>query len=357
MLTACRFPQQPRPALSASPRAVLLARVRAPVIALWIVGAMLVAPLVYAEAPKSAAQVLFQEGRDALARGDYPTACDKFQQSDELDPAPGTRLNLGECELQRGRVATAYFLFLAVERQLSESDVRIPVARSKRESAETRLPKLVIQLPNNAPADTRIIIRGRLYLTPELAEPIILDPGLTEVTVGAPGIDPRTMAVQVEEGKLTTLSVPPETFGASPPMRQTQPAKEQRVPSSNRTSPSWHLERTARASSKKTGVAFLGFGITGTVLGGVAGILTLEAKHTNRAHCNSVSQTCDSEGRDAASRGLLFGTLTTAGFAASAVGISIGTYLLVRKEPKKTSARVQLRSLGSGAGVFVTQAF
>jgi len=50
-------------------------------------------------------------------------------------------------------------------------------------------------------------------------------------------------------------------------------------------------------------------------------------------------------------------TLTTAGFAASAVGISIGTYLLVREEPKTTSARVQLRSLGSGAGVFVIQAF
>ena len=93
------------------------------------------------------------------------------------------------------------------------------------------------------------------------------------------------------------------------------------------------------------------------MLAGVAGILTLEEKHTNRAHCNSVSQTGDSEGRDAASRGLLFGTLTTAGFAVGALGISIGTYLLVREEPKMTSARVQLRSLGSGAGIFVIQAF
>lgn len=327
------------------------------VIASSIIGSMLASTVLHAHEAKAAAEALFQEGREALAKGDTTTACEKFQHSDELEPAPGTRLNLGECELQRGRVATAYFLFLAVERQLSESDVRAPIARTKREAAEKRLPKLLIKLPQNAPPDARVTIRGRLYLSPELAEPLILDPGLVEVTVGAPQLNPSTLRVQVEQAKVTNVVVPPQVFGAAPSAPQAPPTLARNVPQTSTAVRQHQAERTVRASSKKTGVIFLGVGVAGGVLGGVAGILTLDAKGKNNAHCNSAAQTCDSEGRDAASRGLLFGTLTTAGLAIGAVGTSLGTYLLARDEPRKPAAKLQLTSFGSGAEVSLVQPF
>jgi hypothetical protein len=328
-----------------------------------LVTASMIGPLGFAsvagaQAPEAAAETLFREGREALAKGDYAGACDKFERSNQLDPAPGTRLNLGECEMQRGRIATAYFLFLSVENQLSESDVRAPIARSKREAAEKRVPKLLIKLPPDAPRDTRVIIRGRLYLAPDLAEPLILDPGLVELTIGAPNLNPSLLQVQLGEAKVTTFEVPPHIFGTAPASPQPRPrAADNGSARKTTTEPRPRLAHTVRTSSRKTGGAFLGVGIAGGVLGAVSGILTLEAKSTNRAHCDTVTQACDSEGRAAASRGQVSGILTTTGIAIGVVGISLGTYLLLREQPKPTSARIQLRSFGSGAEFSVVQPF
>ncbi|MFO0567610.1 MAG: hypothetical protein U0263_18270 [Polyangiaceae bacterium] len=52
----------------------------------------------------TAAEALFNAGRDAVKAGDYPTACAKFRESNRLDPAPGTVLNLADCEEHLGHV-------------------------------------------------------------------------------------------------------------------------------------------------------------------------------------------------------------------------------------------------------------
>jgi hypothetical protein len=60
-----------------------------------------------ASADSAAAEALFREGRDAAKHGDLETACADFAESQRLDPAPGTLLNLAECEEKLGRVASA----------------------------------------------------------------------------------------------------------------------------------------------------------------------------------------------------------------------------------------------------------
>src|SRR5262245_1711819 len=56
----------------------------------------------------AAAEALFREARAAMQSGDFDAACAKFEESERLDKAPGTVLNLAECEEKRGRVATAW---------------------------------------------------------------------------------------------------------------------------------------------------------------------------------------------------------------------------------------------------------
>ena len=51
----------------------------------------LVAPAAQAQ-NTAAAQALFQQGRDLMAKGDYDAACKKLEDSQKLDPAPGTQL-------------------------------------------------------------------------------------------------------------------------------------------------------------------------------------------------------------------------------------------------------------------------
>jgi hypothetical protein len=43
------------------------------------------------------AQALFVEGRRLVAQGQYAAGCEKLDQSEKLDPAPGTLINLADC--------------------------------------------------------------------------------------------------------------------------------------------------------------------------------------------------------------------------------------------------------------------
>src|SRR5271166_2452009 len=53
------------------------------------------------------ADELFKAGRAAVAAGDNKAACDRFGQSEKLEPAPGTQLNLGACEAAQGHILAA----------------------------------------------------------------------------------------------------------------------------------------------------------------------------------------------------------------------------------------------------------
>jgi hypothetical protein len=52
-----------------------------------------------------AAEALFRAGRDALKRGAWAAACSKLAESQTLDPAAGTALNLAVCQEKLGNVA------------------------------------------------------------------------------------------------------------------------------------------------------------------------------------------------------------------------------------------------------------
>ena len=322
------------------------------------IGCVLLVATAAAQEDKMKAEALFREGREALAKGDYTSACELLSRSNDIDPALGTQLNLGECESLRGRVATAYFLFRTVEQALDPKDMRAPIARSKREAAELRVPKLVIKLPDNAPSDSRVYMGGRIFTPEELREPLIVDPGIVEITVTASGHNNNTMRVLLEEAKITSVVIAP----LPAPIVTTAPTHPQSVSYSPPAlqPPNVYVPATRRERSptSKAGAAFLGVGIGSSLLGGVAGILTLAAKSTNQAHCESATHSCDSVGRDAASRGEVLSVLTMTGLGIGAVGIGLGAYLLVRGgQESRPQTSLRLQTTGTDSTLTLRQSF
>src|SRR4051794_26464548 len=69
---------------------------------------------------QAAAEGLFNDAKKLVADGKFADACPKFEESQRLDPAPGTQFNLAECYEHIGRTASAWALFLGVA-QLAKS--------------------------------------------------------------------------------------------------------------------------------------------------------------------------------------------------------------------------------------------
>lgn len=312
------------------------------------------------------AEALFEQGRQELAAGNYESACTKLSRSDELDPALGTKLNLGECEALRGRVATAWELLRHVEDKLAPDDIRLPVARGKRVALEPRLPRLIVTLAKGSPPDARVHAGRRIVQSLELGRPIFVDPGPVEVVVAAPGYVEQRKRVTLEEGKTQSVVLEPErvpvTLARRPSMLKPAMPTAPNPPSvsSKPLTPiaTVALRDMPTSPSRRAGVVVLGIGIGGAVVAGIAGFMTLDAKRTNSNHCSGPTQSCDQTGRDAASRGRLFGAITTAGLVVGGAGIGIGTYLLVKRgETPQQFGSVSLRSDGVGSRLVFERTF
>ena len=100
------------------------------------------------DAKKGAAELLFKDGQQLLADGKTAEACGKFEESQRLDPAIGTLLNLARCYELDGRLATAWQTYLAAEKmaRVGKDKKRANAAKDLAGKLEGRLPKLIISV-------------------------------------------------------------------------------------------------------------------------------------------------------------------------------------------------------------------
>jgi hypothetical protein len=307
--------------------------------------------LAHAQGAAAAAEMLFQQGRDEMAKGNYESACGKLRQSDELDPALGTKLNLADCESKRGRLATAWELFKAVEQKLDPSDPRFAIAKQKREAIEPQVPKVVISLAPGAPPNTTVREGKAVMGSAVFGLALPLDPGEHQLLVTAPGRSEAKITVQLEPGKTSKVEVAPGAAVTVPQATQAPQAVGPAVGKPTMQAPPTPPQKSG--GGRVLGYVFGGIGVAGLVVGSVAGMLTLDAKKTNDQHCNSANQTCDSTGRDAASAGRLYGALTTTGLAVGVVGVGLGSYFLL-SNPKGSAAQTALVTQAGPTGTHLS---
>jgi len=282
----------------------------------------------------AAAEALFRQGREAADAGDYATACEKFKESNRLDPAVGTVFNIADCEERLGRLATAWQLFQEVAQRLPAGDDRQAIARGRSKTLEPRLPKLAVRLSETAPAGTLVQRDGVELGAASLETALPVDPGPHQVSAGAPGHQTRVFDVVLREGESKSLDVEPGP-------------RVNGAPVTNVTAD------TAPSSSQRTmGYVLGGVGVAGLVVGTVAGVMVLDRKSTVDDNCNA-SKVCNQEGLDAAESGRTLGVVTTTGLVVGALGIGIGAYLIL-SSPKEQGPHTALVTSGEPHGARLT---
>lgn len=154
------------------------------------------------------AEVLFDEGRRALNAGDYGVACARLRESDDLDPAAGTRANLGLCEEQRGHLVAALAAWRGALAKVNAGDPREAPFRQRVVKLEARVPKLVVSLADGADPAT-VVHEGeaKIVAAGGYDVPLLMDPGAHRIFVTAPGRAPRRLDVVLVEGETTPIVV------------------------------------------------------------------------------------------------------------------------------------------------------
>jgi len=199
-----------------------------------LVLAACLAPAAAAHAQPAGAQaeVLFREGRDLMAKGKIAEACAAFDQSQKLDPATTTLLNLAGCREKNNQLATAWGLFLDAERQTrgstNEATKKLhDVAQDRATKLEPRVSKLTITVA--AKVDGLEIVRDQERIDPVMWNRALpVDGGTYTITAKAPGAQPFTTKVTVAAEKdAKTVEVPdlraPKPVPATPATTQPPP--------------------------------------------------------------------------------------------------------------------------------------
>lgn len=163
-----------------------------------------------------AAQVLFYEGRELMKAGRYTIACLKLEQSLALEYSVGTELHLADCNERLGRLSRAWAGFVNVTVASRTQDQRTRALERAR-ALEPRVPKLVIDVPSDAPSQIDVLRDGESVSPSVWGQPVPVDPGVHSITASTDGRTPWRSEVTVSEGATVRVSLPRgSNFGTAP---------------------------------------------------------------------------------------------------------------------------------------------
>lgn len=237
--------------------------------------AVALAPGVAFAQQRAAAEMLFEEGRQAMDAGDFDTACAKFEESNRLDAASGTTLNLANCEERRGHVASAWERYRAAVRLLAEGDRRREFAKTKVRQLEPLVPHLTVELSSDSPPETQVSRNGKA-LTASLGVPLPLDPGDYTITAMAPGRLSADYEVTLEEGEQKSITVEPGEVLAD----ETEGTETKVI-----------VQKDEGATARTLGYVFGGIGVASLAGAGLFGYLAYQNAETIRNDCDVNAQT------------------------------------------------------------------
>jgi hypothetical protein len=184
---------------------------------------LLAAPALAGDHDSVLAETLFREGRQAVDAGDLKGACDKFAHSYRLDPAPGTLLNLGDCEERLGKLASAWVHFIQLHDVLAPADDRRALAQSRADAVSVRLPRVRVVLAKSTPEGARVLRDGAPLDSAAIGMLVPVDPGSHVLVVHVDGRRDRETKITVAEAEKRDVTLeagallPPPVVALPPP--------------------------------------------------------------------------------------------------------------------------------------------
>lgn len=260
--------------------------------------------------------------------GSFEHACPKLEESQRLDPSPGTLLNLAICEEEVGRLATAWAKYRELVDTTSTNDPRRAVAIERLGELEPRLPRLHIENIDTRVART-VLLDGVELRAASLGMDIPVNPGTHVVVLmeGRKRVDEKTVETTRGETSHVAFKRPevPEALVVTHAPRTASTAGPSIARS---TSP----PATGSRSNSRGAVLRRGAYVAGA-LGGVslaaAGVLTLLSfgeRDTVDAYCTG--GVCEDErGFQAAARQDQFLRLADAALVTGIIGLATGGIL------------------------------
>jgi hypothetical protein len=301
----------------------------------------------------AAAEALFSEGRRAFGAEDYFAACQKFDESQRLDPAAGTLINLAACYEKLGRLASAWESWREALRHLRRDDERRPIVQQRAQALESRLPRLEVQLAADTPPGTSVTRDGVPLGAASLGVALPVDPGKHLVIATAPRHEPAEYVLHLREGETAGVIVEPGNLRREPVQPEAAPAPASSAP------PAAVVDDSADAGSERRTLGFVigGVGIAGLAAGTISGLIALGRKSTVEESCDRTGDRlrCDPAGLDAAESGRTFATLSTVSFALGAAATGVGAWLILTSGNGSTAAAA--RMLPGGAALALSRRF
>lgn len=308
------------------------------------------------EAQTIAAEALFTAGRADVQRGDFASACPKFAESQRLDPAVGTLINLADCEEQLGHLARAWQLWREAVERLSADDARRPVVVERATAIDKRVPRLTVRLARSlTPPDPALglsIRRDDVEVPSRLADvPLPVDPGDHVISLSAVGHLPSRYPIKIAEGASETvvLELGPKDPSVTPPAATNAGDAAIATP-----------KKTGESSTPWLGYGLLGAGAVGVGLGAVTGLVAIDKKKEQEDNCFPIT-VCNETGSSAARAGSTFATVSTVSFVAGGALALAGLYFVLRgrsapatASPAPASPRVtgvSITTLRAGLGL------
>ncbi len=306
-----------------------------------------------------AAREMFQDAYKDEQEKRFAQALDKFQRVAAVKESPSVRYRIGAVLEQLGRLREARDAF----RALAASKPTLPaaqmnIAANAAERAlqlDGRIPKLVLRLQADSPADTRVSIDGAPVPASSTPRRIELDPGEHVVQASSPTSQPSENKVTLAEGGEVEFTV---SLGAKAPVVPLPPPPQ------------------AEPEHRNDTLAFVALGAGGVLL--VSGIVLLGIRGGDisdiKSACGDSGSACPASRKDDLQskhdQAQLFGPL---GVGLGIVGLAVagtGAYLLLRPSPKAEAQptgapappangglRLTTRPLAGGAMLGVGAAF
>jgi hypothetical protein len=273
------------------------------------------------------AQTLFDEGRTLMKAGRFAEACPKLDESQRLDPAIGTLLNLALCHELSGRLATAWVEYrdaIGLARRQSRPD-RIAFAEMHLRSIEPRLSYLTIALePGAALPALEVRLDGAVVAPAVLGTPLPVDPGPHRVEARAPGRRSYEASFDVAaNAERKSVSIPALATVAT------------------RSAPRDGWKRPAAWMTGGLGAAALGVGV-------LAGIEASSKWSQRNAACQS--DACTATGLDADHLARQWALVSDVGIGLGLVGIGVSAYLFATSSGLRAWPDVGDRRTGVAMG-------
>lgn len=265
---------------------------------------------------EAASEALFRSAQDAAEQGDWVTACDRFEESNRLEPAPGTVLNIGRCREMLGEVASAWKSYDEAAQRLPATDKRAAFARKKAEELEARVPYLTLLAPETE-HEFSVSVQEVEFAAASLGVALPLNPGNVTVIVRSAGREDFVIELELKEGESVERQL---ELGAELSESPTNSTAEMMA-----HPPGQNSHRTAAIAS----FAVAGLGAGAAIFGGIwAGIERGKVGDS----CPEGDCGTDQNAYEASVRGRTAVVVLAAGAGVALVGAGLGTYFLLQND-------------------------